>query len=137
MRDQSTEAPAIVGHFSSALEQVPGTMSSANALAALSALGQQTRLEIFQMLMRHAATGLAAGAIARAVRCPHNTVSSHLAILARTGLIRATRQGRGISYAPEVETMRALMRFLVDDCCGGHPELCHFPVAQPSCETCK
>src|SRR5205807_5073185 len=93
------------------------------ALAALAALGQPTRLDIFKLLMRHEPDGMAAGAIARAVGTPHNTLSSHLAILARSGLVYGARDGRSIVYRADVEAMRALVGFLVTDCCGGHPEL--------------
>ena len=63
-------------------------MSGPHALAALAALGQPTRLAIFQLLMRAEPYGRAAGAIADKVGCPHNTLSSHLSILARSGLVR-------------------------------------------------
>ena len=99
-------------------------VSAPYALAGLAALGQQTRLEIFRLLMRAEPSGLAAGAIAEAIGCPHNTLSSHLAILARSGLVRGTRDGKSIIYRADVEGMRALVEFLVTDCCNGHPELC-------------
>jgi ArsR family transcriptional regulator len=99
-------------------------LSSPHALAGLAALGQPTRLEIFRLLMRAEPSGLAAGAIADTIGCPHNTLSSHLAILARSGLLRGTRDGKSIIYRADVEGMRALVEFLVTDCCNGHPELC-------------
>jgi ArsR family transcriptional regulator, arsenate/arsenite/antimonite-responsive transcriptional repressor len=99
-------------------------MSSAHALAALAALGQSTRLDIFRLLMRHGENGLLAGSIAETIGCAHNTLSSHLSILARAGLIRGTRDGRTILYRADVEGMRALIAFLIMDCCDGHPELC-------------
>ena len=115
-------ALAVVGHFAPAL---PGeAMTSPHALSALAALGQPSRLAIFRLLMRHEPNGLAAGAIAEAIGCPHNTLSTHLAILARAGLVRGTRDGRSITYRADVEGMRALVGFLVTDCCEGHPELC-------------
>ena len=101
-------------------------MSGPHALSALAALGQPTRLDIFRLLMRQGPEGLPAGAIAEAISCPHNTLSSHLSILARAGLIRGTREGRTILYRADVESMRALLAFLVTDCCNGHPELCNF-----------
>jgi ArsR family transcriptional regulator, arsenate/arsenite/antimonite-responsive transcriptional repressor len=104
-------------------------MSSPHGLAALAALGQPTRLEIFRMLIRREPEGLPAGAIAEAIGCAHNTLSSHLSILARAGLIRANREGRSIVYRADVQGMRALVGFLVTDCCDGHPELCGFAAA--------
>jgi DNA-binding transcriptional ArsR family regulator len=108
-------------------------LSAAYALAALAALGQPTRLRIFQMLMRAEPDGRLAGTIAEQIGCPHNTLSTHLAILARAGLVRGTRDGRAISYRAAVEGMRALLTYLVDDCCHGHPELCGLaPKAAPA-----
>jgi ArsR family transcriptional regulator, arsenate/arsenite/antimonite-responsive transcriptional repressor len=123
-------ALAVVSHAGAA---VPGTpMSLPHALAGLAALGQPTRLAIFRLLMRHEPTGLLAGAIAQAVGCPANTLSSHIAILARAGLVRGARDGRSIVYRADVDGMRALMCFLVTDCCNGHPELCEFNGKQSS-----
>jgi len=103
-------------------------MSAPHALAALAALGQPTRLEIFRMLIRREPVGLSAGAIAEKVGCPHNTLSSHLSILARSGLVRGVRDGRSIIYRADVEGMRRLMSFLQTDCCNGHPEVCNLQV---------
>lgn len=102
------------------------TLSSAHALSALAALGQPTRLRIFQMLMGAEPNGRQAGSIAEEIGCPHNTLSTHLAILARAGLVRGTRDGRAIVYRADLEGMRALLSYIVNDCCSGHPELCGF-----------
>jgi ArsR family transcriptional regulator, arsenate/arsenite/antimonite-responsive transcriptional repressor len=104
-------------------------MSAPHALAALAALGQSTRLEIFQRLIRAEPDGLPAGTIADLVGCRHNTLSSHLSILARSGLARGTRNGRSIIYRADVEGIRTLIGFLVADCCGDHPELCDLETA--------
>jgi DNA-binding transcriptional ArsR family regulator len=101
-------------------------MSAPHALATLAALGQPTRLGIFQLLMAAEPHGLAAGAIAEKIGCPHNTLSSHIAILARSGLVQGVRDGRSIIYRADVQAMRTLIGFLVNDCCGGHPEICDF-----------
>jgi ArsR family transcriptional regulator len=114
---------AVVGHIGPA--PAGRTMSAPHALAALAALGQPTRLEIFRMLIRREPIGLSAGAIAEKVGCPHNTLSSHLSILARSGLVRGVRDGRSIIYRAGVEGMRRLMSFLQTDCCNGHPEVCN------------
>lgn len=116
-------ALAVVGHVGP--EQDGNGMAAPHALAALAALGQPTRLEIFRLLIRAEPHGLAAGAIAEKIGCPHNTLSSHIAILARSGLVRGIRDGRSIIYHAGVESIRALVSFLVTDCCDGHPELCH------------
>jgi ArsR family transcriptional regulator len=101
-----------------------GEDQSMRALAALAALGQPTRLAVFRLLVRHEPDGLAAGAVAAAVGGPHNTLSTHLAILARAGLVRATRDGRSIVYRADLAGMRQLVAFLLADCCDGRPEVC-------------
>ena len=116
---------AVVGHVGPASHGEK--MSSPHALAALAALGQPTRLEIFRLLIRREPEGFAAGAIADAVSAPHNTLSTHLAILARAGLVRGAREGRSIIYRADIAGMRDLISFLVTDCCDGHPELCGLP----------
>lgn len=112
---------AVVGHVGPASAE---TMSTPHALSALAALGQPTRLEVFRLLMRNEPAGLSAGAIAAAMACPQNTLSAHLSILARAGLVRGTREGRSIVYCASTESVRELIEFLVNDCCHGHPELC-------------
>jgi ArsR family transcriptional regulator len=116
-------ALAVVGHIG----PIPtgDGMSAPHALAALAALGQPTRLEIFRVLMRAEPNGMPAGAIADAIGCPHNTLSSHLSILARSGLVRGTRDGRSIVYRADVQGIRTLVAFLITDCCDGHPEVCN------------
>src|SRR5579871_1459579 len=99
-------------------------MDSDSAIAALSALAQPSRLECFRLLVRHEPEGLAAGEIARQIGVPQNTMSSHLAILARAELIQSERQSRSIIYRARLETLRALSLFLLKDCCGGRTELC-------------
>jgi ArsR family transcriptional regulator, arsenate/arsenite/antimonite-responsive transcriptional repressor len=109
----------------------PHVRSNADAVAALSALGQPTRLAIIRLLMRREPDGLAAGVIAEAIGCAQNTLSSHIAMLVRTGLVRGTRAGRSIVYRADIEGMRSLVGFLVTDCCDGHPELCGFGGTKP------
>jgi DNA-binding transcriptional ArsR family regulator len=114
---------AVVGHIGPTPRG--DKISAPHALATLAALGQPTRLEIFRLLMRHEPEGLPAGAIAEAIGCPHNSLSSHLSILARSGLARGVREGRSIIYRADVEVIRAIIAFLITDCCNGHPELCN------------
>ncbi len=73
--------------------------------------------------------------ISDTIGAPHNTLSSHLAILVRAGLLRSTREGRTIIYRSNVEGMRALIGFLISDCCDGHPELCNL-VAEDASKAC-
>ena len=103
-----------------------GTYSTDEAISVLSALAQSTRLEIFRLLLRHEPIGITAGSIADAIGAPHNTISSHLAILVRARLLMSTREGRTIVYRADIEGMRSLIGFLVNDCCEKNPQLCNF-----------
>ncbi len=118
----NVQAQAVVGHVGPDVRG--GVMDVPHALAALAALGQPTRLSIFRLLVRKEPDGLSAGALAEAVGCPHNTLSTHVAILARAGLVKGTREGRSITYRADAAGTRALIAFLVRDCCDGRPELC-------------
>jgi ArsR family transcriptional regulator len=90
---------------------------------------QPSRLAIFRLLVRKEPKGLSAGAIAKAIGCPDNTLSTNVAILARAGLVKGSREGRTIIYRADAEGIRALIGFLVNDCCDGRPELCGFAEA--------
>jgi len=120
-----TNSLAVVGHVGPGFSG--GAMVAPHALAALAALGQPTRLAIFRLLVRKEPTGLSAGALAEVVGCPHNTLSTHIAILARAGLVKGARAGRTITYRADAVGMSALIAFLVTDCCDGRPELCGLP----------
>jgi len=93
-------------------------------LKALGALAQESRLEAFRLLVRSGAEGMAAGEIARALKVPHNTMSSHLSILVNAGLIGSRRESRSIIYSIDFSGTRDLLSFLMEDCCRGRPELC-------------
>lgn len=99
-------------------------MDSETTILALAALAQSTRLEVFRLLVRHEPGGLPAGDIAKAAAVPHNTMSSHLAILTRAGLVTSERRSRSIVYRANLVAVEALVLFLLQDCCGGKPELC-------------
>ena len=99
-------------------------MESELAIFALAALGQPTRLETFRLLVKHEPKGLPAGELARALAVPQNTMSAHLSVLTRAGLVRGERHSRSIIYRAEVERLRELVGFLIQDCCGGRPEIC-------------
>jgi DNA-binding transcriptional ArsR family regulator len=99
-------------------------METKDALSALAALAQETRLEVFRLLVRAGPSGLSAGAVAERVGVQPATLSFHLRELERAGLLTARRESRQIFYAPDILGMRALLAFLTEDCCGGHPEIC-------------
>ncbi|MFY9957779.1 ArsR/SmtB family transcription factor [Bradyrhizobium sp.] len=105
------------------------SLTEAHAISGLAALAQPTRLAIFRLLVKHEPIGVTAGVIAETIGAPHNTLSTHLAILVRAGLLRSSRDGRTIIYRSDVEGMRSVIAFLVNDCCEGHPELCNLVVA--------
>jgi ArsR family transcriptional regulator len=99
-------------------------MESENVVLALAALAQSTRLEVFRLLVAHEPEGLAAGDIARSLAIPQNTMSSHLSILSRAGLVSAERFGRSIVYRADLVSFRHVMLFMLKDCCNGRPEVC-------------
>ena len=99
-------------------------MHAETAIEALSALAHPRRLAVFRLLVRAGADGLAAGEIARLMETPANTMSTQLAILARTGLIRSRRESRSIIYQADYDRFAGLLGFLVEDCCDGRPEVC-------------
>jgi DNA-binding transcriptional ArsR family regulator len=116
-------------------------MKSSQALAAFAALSQETRLAIFRLLIRDGSDGLPAGEIASRLVVQPSTLSFHVAALERAGLVTSRRLQRQIFYAPNFEDIRGLVTFLLEDCCGGRPEICAdiFSDIQascgPSCET--
>jgi ArsR family transcriptional regulator len=99
-------------------------MEIETAIDAFGALAQESRLKVFRLLVQAGSNGMAAGDIARTVGIPHNTLSSHLAILSRSKLVASRKQARSIIYAVDLEGTRALLCFLVEDCCGGKPGTC-------------
>ena len=99
-------------------------MDIVEAIIALAALAQSTRLDTFRLLVRHEPGGLPAGEIARLLNVPQNTLSAHLGTLARAGLVRSERQSRSIIYRANLDQLRGLTMFLVRDCCGGQAEFC-------------
>ena len=104
-------------------------MDKKSALAALAALGQDTRLEVFRLLVKAGSEGIPAGEIAERLGAVQNTTSAHLKILDHAGLIRAERDGRTIRYIADMSGFRDLLAYLMEDCCNGAPELCR-PVIQ-------
>jgi DNA-binding transcriptional ArsR family regulator len=103
-------------------------MESEQSILALAALAQSTRLSVFRLLVKHEPEGLAAGDIAKTIAVPQNTMSAHLAILARAALVMSERKSRSIIYRANLATFRDLTSFMVEDCCGGRTDLCA-PVA--------
>lgn len=99
-------------------------MKTEDAIEAFAALAQATRLDVFRLLVTQEPQGLAAGEIATQLGVPHNTMSSHLAILSRAGLISSRRESRSIIYRAELASFQKLALFLLEDCCGGDAIVC-------------
>lgn len=111
-------------------------MKTDSAIDGLSALAQATRLEAFRLLVKHEPDGLPAGEIARRLDVPHNTMSNHLAILTRAGLVSVERHSRTMIYRVELKAVRKLVMFLLKDCCNGQPELCT-PLIEDITKSCS
>src|SRR4051812_29137545 len=94
-------------------------METSQALKALAALAQESRLTIFRMLVEAGPGGLPAGEIASRLKLPAATASFHLAQLAQGELIQSRSEGRFIYYSVDFSRMAALIDFLTEDCCGG------------------
>jgi len=96
-------------------------MKTGEAVTALAALAQESRLEIFRLLVRAGTAGAPAGSIAEALEIPAATLSFHLKELKHAGLIECTRDGRSLIYRADFDVMGQLVRFLTEQCCRGIP----------------
>jgi ArsR family transcriptional regulator len=92
-------------------------MDTRRSVAALAALAQESRLEVFRLLVRRGPAGLPAGEIGRRIGVPPTTLSFHLAQLSHAGLVTSSRNGRSILYAANYAGMQDLMGFLLENCC--------------------
>src|SRR5579872_5918591 len=99
-------------------------MKKSIAVAALGALAQETRLEIFRLLVQKGPQGLAAGEIGDRLGLPSPTLSFHLNQLRFAGLVSSRRASRSIIYSANFKAMNELLGYLTENCCGGRPELC-------------
>ena len=99
-------------------------MQTKQAIAALSALAQESRLAVYRLLVQHAPEGLAASAIAEKLGLANATLSFHLKELVHAGLIASRQDGRFIYYSPIMATMTTLMGYLTEHCCRASGKLC-------------
>jgi ArsR family transcriptional regulator, arsenate/arsenite/antimonite-responsive transcriptional repressor len=104
-------------------------MESKNAVRALGALAQDSRLQVYRLLVQAGPDGMAASEIAERLGIAANTLSFHLKNLSHADLIHARQEGRFIFYSIHYEQMNALLGFLTENCCGGQSCV---PVAIPS-----
>ena len=108
-------------------------METESALTVLAALSHPTRLDAFRLLVAHEPDGLSTGALVEASGLTQSTFSTHLAVLARAGLVIAEKKGRQQIQRARIDTLRALMLFLARDCCGARAELCEPLLADLAC----
>lgn len=104
-------------------------ITEAQALAAFSALSQETRLRIVRLLVTAGPDGLAAGAIGETVGASSSRLSFHLSHLEQAGLVQSRREARSIIYSVAYPALSGLIAFLMRDCCQGHPAICGPAVA--------
>ncbi len=109
------------------------TLQTRDAVLALEALAQQSRLDIFRLLVEAGPAGMPAGAIAGRMALPAATLSFHLAQLKHAGLLACRRDGRSLIYSAEFAVMNALVAFLTDNCCGGNTACCVPAAPSQSC----
>ena len=99
-------------------------METTDAVTALGALAQESRLDVYRLLVEAGPQGLPAGEIAARLRLAPNTLTFHFGRLRAAGLVSVHRDGRQMIYAARFETMNALLGYLTQNCCGGAPEVC-------------
>lgn len=109
-------------------------MDKKGTLNALAALGQETRLDAFRLLVRAGPEGIPAGEIATRLDAVQNTMSAHLKVLAHAGLIHPQRDGRIVRYVADMTGFRDLLAYLMEDCCNGAPELCRPVINAVTCD---
>jgi DNA-binding transcriptional ArsR family regulator len=108
-------------------------MDSQHALRAFAALSQPTRLDAFRLLIQAGPDGMAAGEIVAALGVRQNTLSANLSVLLNAGLVRNAREGRSVRYRADMDGVRGLLGFLLQDCCGGRAELCQPLIDELAC----
>jgi DNA-binding transcriptional ArsR family regulator len=107
-------------------------MNEGQALVSFGAMAQETRLRIVRLLVKAGPEGMPAGEIGEAMQVSPSNVSFHLKELERAGLAAARRESRSIVYSADYDALSGLIRFLMEDCCSGRPEICA-PALAPAC----
>jgi ArsR family transcriptional regulator, arsenate/arsenite/antimonite-responsive transcriptional repressor len=107
-------------------------MEKSDAVAALAALAQDHRLDVFRLLVQAGPEGLPAGEIASTLGIAPNTLTFHFDRLRMAGLVTARRESRSMIYAARFETMNTLLAYLTENCCQGAPEACPPAVCKPT-----
>src|SRR3954452_4442138 len=107
-------------------------MEKTDAIAALAALAQDNRLDVFRLLVEAGPEGMPAGAVATALDLAPNTLTFHFDRLRTAGLVTVRRDGRSMIYAARFETMNSLLGFLTENCCQGAVEKCAPAICRPA-----
>jgi ArsR family transcriptional regulator len=108
-------------------------MNNDAALLALAALAHPTRLDAFRHLVQHEPDGLSTGQLVELSGLTQSTFSTHLAVLAKAGLVQSEKRGRQFIQRADIDALRGLMLFLAKDCCQGRAELCEPLLAELAC----
>ena len=108
-------------------------MSTDDALSILSALAHPTRIEAFRLLIRREPEGLSTGELVEASGLTQSTFSTHLAVMAKAGLVLSEKRGRQQIQRANLDALRGLMVYLAKDCCQGRAELCEPLLAELTC----
>ncbi len=111
-------------------------MKTRQAIAALGALAQETRLAAFRLLVQAGPEGMPAGEIAEKLDLPPSSLSFHLAQLTQAGMVVQLRAGRSLIYSIDFESMNGLMAYLTENCCGGKGSVC-MPACEPAAKSVK
>jgi ArsR family transcriptional regulator, arsenate/arsenite/antimonite-responsive transcriptional repressor len=106
-------------------------VEKSDALAALAALAQESRLDVFRLLVQAGAEGMPAGQIGERLGLPSATLSFHLNHLKQSGLIKCRRESRSLIYTAEYTAMNGLLAYLTENCCQGNPAACAIPTCNP------
>ena len=107
-------------------------MKNADAVAALAALAQESRLDVFRLLVKAGPEGMPAGSVAEALDLAPNTLTFHFDRLRRAGLVTVRREGRSMIYAARFEVMNGLLGFLTENCCQGEVDACAPAACKPA-----
>ncbi len=108
-------------------------MDKSNALSVFASLSQPTRLDVFRLLVKAGTNGMLSGEIGEKLDVRQNTMSANLTVLLNAGLVRNERHGRTIRYFADFDTIRGLLAFLMEDCCGGRTEICQPVIDEIAC----
>lgn len=108
-------------------------MDTSDATKLFAALSSPIRLNICRLLIKVGEGGMLSGELSTALDIPPNTASNNLVVLSAAGLVQNERQGRAVRYFADFQTIKALLSFLMEDCCGGKPQKCRPIIEEITC----